>query len=396
MVSSSSTSSSGILELVCPVQNYDWGIDGEASLTAKVHQLNSGNKIDQNKPYAELWMGTHPNGPASVRQPDGSLAPLKQVLGKDLPFLFKILSVKKALSIQAHPDKELAQELHTRFPSIYKDPNHKPEIAIALTPFEALCGFRVLDDIKYNLMKYPEISALIPEEVKTAFSTSSEANGKDSLKALFAAVMEADPTLVKQQTALLSSRIKDTDLPLEKLFLTLNKDYPDEVGCFLIFVMNYVQLQPGECIFMAANEPHAYLLGECVECMALSDNVVRAGLTPKFRDIPTLCKMLTYNTYSPSKVLTRPTALSKYSRIYEAPVEEFSVVKTDLPESGLVEAILHEHECIILVLQGKVKLTSLDGVKTYSAGSILLLPAHQECIVESAEPSTLLFRAFKP
>lgn len=39
-------------------------------------------------------------------------------------------------------------KLHTNYPDIYKDPNHKPEIAIALTPFEALCGFRPVEEIR--------------------------------------------------------------------------------------------------------------------------------------------------------------------------------------------------------------------------------------------------------
>ncbi len=52
--------------------------------------------------------------------------------------------MEKALSIQAHPNKAHAEELHAASPHIYKDPNHKPEIAVALTDFEALCGFRPL------------------------------------------------------------------------------------------------------------------------------------------------------------------------------------------------------------------------------------------------------------
>ena len=45
---------------------------------------------------------------------------------------------------------------------------------------------------------------------------------------------------------------------------------------------------------MGANEPHAYISGDCVECMALSDNVIRAALTPKFKDVDTLCSSLHY------------------------------------------------------------------------------------------------------
>ena len=66
-------------------------------------------------------------------------------------------------------------------------------------------------------------------------------------------------------------------------------------------------MQPGEALFLGANEPHAYLYGDCVECMAASDNVVRAGLTPKFKDVETLTSMLTYTdgppiTISPAEI----------------------------------------------------------------------------------------------
>jgi mannose-6-phosphate isomerase len=85
---------------------------------------------------------------------------------RDLPFLLKVLSIRKALSIQAHPDKELARKLHNEFPKIYKDPNHKPEMAIALTPFEAFIGFRPLEEIKSHLETYPELATIVGSEFK--------------------------------------------------------------------------------------------------------------------------------------------------------------------------------------------------------------------------------------
>ncbi|AQK90123.1 Mannose-6-phosphate isomerase 1 [Zea mays] len=139
-----------LLRLRCAVQHYEWGQRGAASLVAR---LADHNNPDPARPYAELWMGTHPSGPSSLVD-DGSL--LRDWLarnhdalgpavaarwGGDLPFLFKVLSVAKALSIQAHPDKKLAEVLHALRPSTYKDENHKPEMAIAITEFRALCGF---------------------------------------------------------------------------------------------------------------------------------------------------------------------------------------------------------------------------------------------------------------
>lgn len=80
----------------------------------------------------------------------------------------------------------------------------------------------------------------------------------------------------------------------EQLVLQLERQYPADIGVIAAFFLNHVKLSPGEALFLGANEPHAYLSGECIECMATSDNVVRAGLTPKHRDVQTLCSMLTY------------------------------------------------------------------------------------------------------
>ena len=95
--------------------------------------------IDQSAPYAEIWLGTHPSGPSLL---DDGTELSKVVKGGNLPWLLKVLSAGKALSIQAHPDKSLAEKLHKDKPDLYKDSNHKPEMAIALTPFEAMCETR--------------------------------------------------------------------------------------------------------------------------------------------------------------------------------------------------------------------------------------------------------------
>ena len=81
-----------------------------------------------------------------------------------LPYLFKILSVRTALSIQAHPDKKLAEQLHEDRPNVYKDDNHKPEMALAITPFEAMCGFENGPELKEALTSVPELAHLVGEE----------------------------------------------------------------------------------------------------------------------------------------------------------------------------------------------------------------------------------------
>jgi mannose-6-phosphate isomerase len=126
------------MERVLPTaQCYAWGKLGMASLAAQMATASPHFVPDKETPYAELWMGTHPTAPSTLQ--DGRN--LREVLdehrmGKEvfhkykgeLPFLFKVLSIRKALSIQAHPDKELAITLFNEFPHIYKDNNHKPEM----------------------------------------------------------------------------------------------------------------------------------------------------------------------------------------------------------------------------------------------------------------------------
>nr|XP_026649704.1 mannose-6-phosphate isomerase [Zonotrichia albicollis] len=152
-----------VFPLSCAVQNYSWGKVGLESEVAKL--VASGDplvQIQPDLPYAELWMGTHPRGDALIRDnriPQKTLgqwiadnpaclgAKVKDAFQGHLPFLFKVLSVNTALSVQAHPNKELAAKLHAQFPEHYPDANHKPEMAIALTPFEGMCGFRPVEEI---------------------------------------------------------------------------------------------------------------------------------------------------------------------------------------------------------------------------------------------------------
>ena len=154
-----------LLSLAPYTQHYDWGKPRNESIIAALTGQQSPHLTDEpdaQKPFAEMWMGDHPSGPARVVSPGSSprhdrvvhrstslqdvFHKTPSVLGpalqdaKQLPFLLKVLSIHKALSIQAHPDRDLASRLHRERPDIYKDPNHKPEIAIALTDdFQALC-----------------------------------------------------------------------------------------------------------------------------------------------------------------------------------------------------------------------------------------------------------------
>ncbi|KAG5715778.1 Mannose-6-phosphate isomerase [Termitomyces sp. T112] len=354
-----------VFKIAPTIQQYDWGKPGS---TAKVAQFATTSKlpgftIDQSAPYAELWMGTHVKSPSRVYSTgevlSEHLAKHPELIGAsvskkfdasngNLPFLFKVLSIEKALSIQSHPDKATAAKLHAAQPDIYKDPNHKPEMTLALTPFLALCGFRPLSSIASSLKHTPEFAALIPQHIQDAFlslSTSSTPTGpleKAALRDLFEAVMTADSGTFKPQLETLVERYKRGAMmhgeiqDLADLVLRCHTQFPGDIGSFCAFLLNYVTLKPGEAIFLGAGEPHAYVSGECIECMANSDNVIRAGLTPKLRDIPNLISTLTYTASPPTKHYVFPSpfttdnATSSASTLYDPPIPEFSVVEVKL------------------------------------------------------------------
>lgn len=140
------------------------------------------------------------------------------------------------------------------------------------------------------------VSFLRTQQLAIKFDASTE---DEALKALFGEYMSCPPAMLEQQLTTLIERLRSVQserslTPEESLILRLNEQYPGDIGAFSPLLMNYLVLQPGQSFFIGANELHAYISGECLECMALSDNVVRAGLTPKFKDCETLCSMLTY------------------------------------------------------------------------------------------------------
>lgn len=126
------------MEILGDVKNYDWGKLGQESEVVKLAQLNDDSfVVDDEKPYSELWMGDHVSGPSKLKATGESLFDFIQKDTKaniggqpKLPFLLKVLSIRKALSIQVHPNKAEAEKLHALYPDVYKDSNHKPEVSI--------------------------------------------------------------------------------------------------------------------------------------------------------------------------------------------------------------------------------------------------------------------------
>ncbi|KAI9594565.1 RmlC-like cupin domain-containing protein [Syncephalis fuscata] len=451
-MSNSTTQVPPVFALRCQVQQYDWGKLGADSSVAKYAAAAHDTEIDAEKPYAELWMGTHTNAPSKIHAPNATTihgqllgelvsnqttglltAPIAEQYG-DLPFLFKVLSIRKALSIQAHPDKQLAAELHANQPDRYRDPNHKPEMAIALSEFEALCGFRPVEDIAMNLQT-PELIRLIGEATVTRFVLAANADDevddddtsdlvddlkqldltspiaaaalnttssavKDALKELFGNLMRSDPAQVSEAVTSLCARLSRSPAAtekgtLEELIIRLNTQFPGDIGCLCPLLLNVITLQPGEALYLGANEPHAYISGDCIECMAASDNVVRAGLTPKLIDVDVLVKMLTYTTRPASQLLLVPEQLSTTTQIYNPPISEFSVMCTHLVGADASETFLGRHgPSVMIVTDGTGRIKADTAELTLNQGEVYFIRPETKITLTATSDSLQCYRAY--
>ncbi|KAK4410189.1 Mannose-6-phosphate isomerase 1 [Sesamum angolense] len=416
----------GILKLKCSVKRYQWGKVGKDSRVGRLYANNSKEEIRGDEPYAEFWMGTHESGPSyavvpveengglpngGLQRANGpkrnycDLMSLKdwirrnphvlgdkvlQKWGPDLPFLFKVLSVAKVLSIQAHPDKDLAAILHKREPGVYKDDNHKPEMALAITEFEALCGFVSLEEFKSVVRNVPEIIEVVGTASAHQALNIREDDGdkklKEVLHTLFTKLMSTSKIIISEVVLKLIRRLNIarevrqlTDK--EELVLRLEKQFPGDVGVLAAFLLNYVKLNTGEALYVPANEPHAYIHGECVECMATSDNVVRAGLTPKTLDVQTLCSMLTYKQGFPE--ILRGVPSNPYTVKYLPPFDEFEVDRCILPREKSTTFPAVPGPSVFVVISGEAVMRLPFSEELVTEGDVIFAPANTAITVET-------------
>jgi len=193
--------------------------------------------------------------------------------------------------------------LHAQHPDIYKDDNHKPEIAIALgDDFQALFGFLNATDLTKNLRENKGLAAALE------WTEDTKVDGefvKGCVKKMFYEI-DSDHNRLEEIILQILNDINSLEEAKrsehQKLFLILKDQYgTKDVGLLFAFFFNLFRLKRDEAVVITPNEPHAYLSGDLVECMANSDNVVRGGLTPKLKDKDTLYSMLPYDTVDSGK-----------------------------------------------------------------------------------------------
>ncbi len=315
------------------IQNYAWG--SKTSL----NQL-FGISNPESAPQAEMWMGAHPNG-CSLVTSQGSSVKLSELivnnpqhyLGEhtantfgELPYLFKILAAEQALSIQVHPSKAQAESGYAKEQQLgvpltashrnYKDPNHKPELVYALTQYQAMNGFRPIEEIIENFtqLAIPELNWLLE-----AFTEEPNSHG---LASFFSGILSLQGEQKEMALTMLMVKAKLSSEPVYALITELEKQYPNDVGLFAPLMLNVITLQPGEAMYLDAQTPHAYLHGTGLEIMANSDNVLRAGLTPKHINVEELVSCTQFVSKSKSNLKLAPS-IDTGIESFTVPVDDF-------------------------------------------------------------------------
>jgi len=370
-----------VYKLTNPVQSYSWGSRTSLSEILGIPNLSG-------EPQAELWMGAHPKAPSRIlpsatdsaltvsldklisRDPEALLGKTgASLFGGRLPYLFKVLSAAEPLSIQAHPSLGQAREGFEREEKAgipwdaphrnYKDPNHKPEILCALTPFKALWGFRSLDAIQAVFRNLGT-----PGEILCR---------RDTIRSFFLALMEMKEEGVKE---ILEAAVKPGIIPAghsgAAWAARLQNLYPGDRGALAPLYLNVVDLEPGEAIFIPSGELHAYLEGTGMELMANSDNVLRGGLTPKHVDIPELLSVLSFESREPSRVTVTGTPACA---LYPVPAREFMLSRISLTREDPVQEREPRGGEIFLCLAGGVSLLWSEGGLSLERGESVFIGA---------------------
>ncbi|MGL6006489.1 mannose-6-phosphate isomerase, class I [Aeromonas sobria] len=370
--------------LMCnPIQDYVWG--SHDSLTTLF-----GIKNPEGKPQAELWMGAHPNGCSEVTltgeklklsslieaNPVAMLGAATQARFGSLPFLFKVLCAEQALSIQVHPSKAQAEAGFAKEEAAgidikasnrnYKDPNHKPELVFALTRYQAMNGFRAIPAILalFDRMALPALT-----DLTTALRQSQDEAGLQHFfhQLLILSGERKDEALA----GLLAYAAAHQD---EETFATISKlanQYPGDVGLFSPLLLNVVTLEPGQAMFLDAQTPHAYIHGTGLEIMANSDNVLRAGLTPKYMDVPELLACTRCVAKPDDQILLSPRMEGTVQH-FDVPVPDFTFSVYDAGEHALTTGNAE----ILFAIDGPITLIGQhDEHLTQTIGQSAFVPA---------------------
>jgi mannose-6-phosphate isomerase len=364
------------------VQNYDWG-----SSDAIPRFL--GSRAD-GQPVAEVWIGTHPVRPSTAVDADGREQPLTEIAG-DLPFMVKLLAADRPLSLQVHPSRDLAELGYDREDAagvpidspqrVYKDRNHKPEMVYALSTFDSLIGFRPTAEI---------LRVLSPLDTPLSQRLADDLRADPGFAGIVRRVewlltAGIDAAQVHQVVGACRA-LANLGMDIKRAYSTVvevAEHHPDDVGVVISLMLNRITLQPGEAAYLETGVMHAHLKGLCLEVMATSDNVLRAGLTSKHVDARGLVACLHTGMARVARVT--PDYFDSDTEVFSPADVEFALAVTQISYAAPEGVDLVRSESSVLICTGGEVVVSTDaGDKiTLSRGESLYLgPEDRRAVVQ--------------
>jgi mannose-6-phosphate isomerase len=385
-------------QLTCAVRHYPWG-----SRTVIPELLGEPSPAD--RPHAELWVGAHPDEPSVLddgRPLDKAIAVDPRALlgdrvaerfGARLPFLLKVLAADTPLSLQAHPSMEQARAgyaaeqaagiPHEDPTRTFKDPFHKPELIVALTTFEALCGFRPIEGSLHCLAKL-EVPELKPTIAALA---------RGGLRAVIPQLLAMEPERRIELVEAVATSARRFVAAEDPEFINtytwaarLAETYPGDPGVVISLMCNHLKLEPGEAVYLPAGNLHAYLSGAGIEVMASSDNVLRGGLTGKHVDLAALIEVL---DFTDGRIPVLQPVPGPGGLRYPVPIEDFDLTRAEVRRDAPA-VLTTSGPQLLLCTAGRVVLASADGVLELEKGRSAFVPAGAPV---SARGDAVLFRA---
>jgi mannose-6-phosphate isomerase len=368
-------------------KNYDWGAEGALSRFLGLETSS--------EPEAEVWWGDHPLSDCSLVSDTGeeNFSSWLAHTGQSFPLLVKILAAAKPLSIQVHPSEEQAVRGFSLEESAgipltapertYKDQSAKPELLIALSDdFVALAGFAPERVVLGRIDRWvaggapPALTELFgpiagtPQESARRIVTPSE-----SVSQLVEQLGPWIDSLRAQDLAFATTREGE-------ILTSIHAAHPGDPGILFALVMNHVVLSRGEALFVDAGEVHAYLWGTGLEVMLPSDNVIRAGLTPKHKDHEALMALAAF------EASTKPTLVSPTSQGPVATYGDFGAAFSVRQLRAGAADIGFERPAVCVVEKGAVEFRSTADPVTFRSGEAVfalagesLSAASKDCVV---------------
>lgn len=385
-----------MLVLTGKIRDYAWG--SPTAIPALLGVEPTG------EPQAEYWLGTHPLAPATADGQDlGTLLEnhpewvgdrTYRAFGDHFPLLLKLLAADKPLSLQAHPNREQAEagfvkENQAKIPldhpkRVYHDDWPKPELLVALTPFDALCGFR---DPVHTLALFEGLG--LGTELSSVIGPLGKRRGSAAFAEVFLDILSQDHPEYVDELLHEAHHHRNDDSELgefARTALDLDVYFPHQPSILAALLLNKVHLEPGQGIYLAPRTLHAYLHGVGVEIMASSDNVLRGGLTAKHIDVDELIQVVAFETSVPAVV---PTEEDGGFVRYITPTPEFALWRGDLVSKPTT--IPRTDSCRIgLIIDGEAQLRHGNSVVNLTPGEAVLMPFGEEI---SASGSATLFVA---